>query len=139
MNQNVMAGAPLDKPIPILGQQPPIPGAAAQILIRFMQPSEVNDETALVPCDPDHADPYVDTMSSQDPYLSSNKSGIFPPIMEGPLSMNQNILWFIANNLRNNPRKGRDQPRSGECFKCGSSDHWARDWGLEIAVQSRGR
>ena len=38
-----------DKPVPVLGPQPPLPGATAQVPVRYTQPSEVQEDAALVP------------------------------------------------------------------------------------------
>ena len=89
MNPNVLQGPPAEKPEPVLGRQPPPPGAAPQISIRYAQPNDLSGETLMVPCAPYFAEPCPKTLPLDDVYTSSSEMGM-PLPMEDQLSMNQN-------------------------------------------------
>ena len=79
---------------PVLGNQPPLPGAA---MVRYIQPEETNQETTLVPleaCKRETNDVCVELIPSYEPMREY--SNVVP---EGHYRMDHNTLWFIANAM----------------------------------------
>ena len=112
---------------PVLGNQPPLPGAAA---VRLVQPEEPVYEGALVPVTNYYDEGLEEIPEPVQPYAAGVNSPSVDPEMS--YQMDHNTLWFIANNMarpqgpppRSYPQRDY-QPRvtpKGPCYKCGE-DH----------------
>ena len=79
---------------PVLGSQPPLPGAA---MVRYIQPEDVNNEGAVVP-----VNYYGEENGDNASNYASPSSGPYetPAVLpEGNYQMDHNTLWFIANGM----------------------------------------
>lgn len=116
---------------PVLGSQPPLPGAA---MVRYIQPKDLNNEGAVVP-----VNYYGEENGDNASNYASPSSGPYetPAVLpEGNYKMDHNTLWFIANGMARavgpqGPRPYKSGPQYataplGPCFDCGG-DHWVRD------------
>lgn len=127
----IYANPGIERAQPVLGNQPPLPGAA---VVRYVQPKDMGLEGALVLIS------YYGGESSEDPtnYVSSlqgtyEASTVVP---KGQYNLDLNTLWFVANGGTRpggqpGPRPYRPRPPTsaappGPCFNCGG-DHWVRD------------
>ena len=122
-NQNANPGG--EKAMPVLGQQPPLPGKTA---VRLVNTEEEGNEQALVP-----AYPYYEKSQEEMPYANMQMmpiaSSSAPKKASYQLSLN--TLMFLANNGMGRPFLAQNQrlykpvaPRP--CYGCGG-DHWYRD------------
>ena len=82
--------------MPVLGNQPPLPRIA---VVKYIQPEDMNQETALVPMETYGGE-------TRDTYMGSNSSSyeqaneVTQAIPEGRYQMDHNTLWFIANGMQ---------------------------------------
>ena len=111
--ENPRVGGTGERPVPVLGAQPPLPGAAA---VRYVDvaTNDINQHQDLVPVGSYYEEEY-------DP-----RGHYSEEIYDDPRD-----LMFIGHGPSRGPPMGRGRqstpPGSGACFKCGSTDHWARD------------
>ena len=121
---------------PVLGNQPPLPGAT---MVRYIQSEEANTETALIPLETYGRE--ADEICTE--IVSTNESAqeYSNVVPEGHYHMDHNTLWFIANAMggqgrpmgprpyRQAPNPGAQAP-PGPCYTC-HGDHWVRDCPVE--------
>ena len=112
--ENPRVGGTANGPVlPVLGTQPPLPGAAA---VRYVDVAtqEYSQNQDLVPVGSYYEDEYDYT----DHYSQATHE-------------DSRELMFIGQRPPRGPPIGRGReltaPGTGPCFKCGSMDHWARE------------
>ena len=113
--------APLERPQPVLGQQPPLPGANQQIPVRYVSQNEGEIEKALVPVSPYNEEVapkyYYEGQGMNEPDLTQ------PP----PLLDIGTLLYMATNQARQQMRPQAQLQKRAGCFTCGAEDHWAKD------------
>ncbi|MCO5581467.1 hypothetical protein L7F22_035352 [Adiantum nelumboides] len=114
---NPSVGGNLERSVPVLGMQPPLPGAAA---VRYVDvaSSEATNSQDLVPVEMYYEEEYNFNDYYSDPIYDDHQQ-----------------LMMVGQRPPNNfghgqpgMGRGRNHPPQGlgPCFKCGSMDHWAR-------------
>ena len=111
----------IDKPQPILGHKPPLPGANQPVVVNFAQTKESTWEQiqALVPIVP-----YVEEASSSSLTIFKTIGSEGLPPMHPPQLDVENLLFLACGNMR--PQRLNQADKRG-CFKCGAEDHWQRE------------
>ena len=89
--------------MPVLGQQPPLPGNAA---VRIVIPEEENNDRAIVPVQP-YCEEIPDEMAYANTQMVQDPS--YAPEMEASYQMDHNTLMFIANNGMGRPSPIQNQ------------------------------
>ena len=85
--------------MPVLGQQPPLPGNAA---FRVVTPEEEGNDRAIVPSHPYFKEiPHEAATAHASMQMVPERS--YAPEMEGSYQMDHNTLMFIANNGMGRP------------------------------------
>ena len=111
--ENPRVGGTADRPVLVLGTQPPLPGAAA---VRYVDvaTSDLSQHQDLVPVGSYYEEEYD--------YQNHYSDEVYDDPRE---------LMFVGHGPPRGPPMGRGRqstaPRSGPCFKCGATDHWARE------------
>ena len=111
--ENPKVGGTANGPVPVLGTQPPLPGAAA---VRYVDVAtqEWNQHQDIVPVGSYYEDEYD---------FNDRYSQVAPD--------ESRELMFIGQRPPRGPPMARGReltaPGPGPCFKCGSTDHWARE------------
>ena len=95
INQNYGQIGGGERALPILGNQPPLPGTA---VVKYIQPEDMNQETALVPIETYGGETRDIYMGSNSSYEQANE--MTQAIPEGRYQMDHNTLWFIANGMQ---------------------------------------
>lgn len=131
-NQNYVAQGG-ERAQPVLGNQPPLPGAAP---VRLLRADEYAPDGTMVP-----VEYYVENTESSLALAPTTQGYTEEPLptVEGHYQMDHNTLWFIANGGARQvgpaPRPYRPaQPAAvppGPCYRCGG-DHWIRDCPLPL-------
>lgn len=120
VNPNIHVGG--EQAMPILGQQPPLPGNAA---VRIMQPEEEGSEQALVPSYPYYEEDSTTAMIDNTHMMPSSASIL--PKMETSYQMDHKMLMFIENGGMGRPLPTPNpqfKPATiGPCYECGG-DHF---------------
>ena len=107
--ENPRVGGTADRPVPVLGTQPPLPGAAA---VRYVDvaTNDLSQHQDLVPVGSYYEEEYDHRVHYSDEFYDDPRElmlvGRGPPMGRGRQSAAQG---------------------PGPCFKCGGTDHWARD------------
>ena len=113
----------------VLGNQPPLPGAAA---VRLIQIEELGHEGALVPVSHYGEETYANDPNQFPPTMEiMDQEGMMP---DGSYQMDHKTLIFIANQgarpqgggQQIRPYRPNQGPPPGTCYNCGG-DHWVRD------------
>ena len=115
-----------DKDMPVLGQQPPLPGNAP---VRLVHTKEENNEQALVPSYPYYEENSEERL--QDTFTSLPSTASSSQELEASYQMDHNTLMFIAQGGMGKPMSNQGpklfKPAApGPCYRCGG-DHWFRD------------
>ena len=115
---------------PVLGHQPPLPGAA---IVRYIQTDEEHHDGAMVPVNYYGEDENEQLSQQASDSIYPQETQTFVP--EGKYQMDHNTLWFIANGMARptgpqGPRPYKSGPSlaapPGPCYNCGEN-HWIRD------------
>ncbi|WP_219824246.1 hypothetical protein, partial [Enterobacter cloacae complex sp. GF14B] len=110
----------MERPQPVLGQQPPYPGHNA-VPVKYMHSKGVIDEQALVPVTP-YAEPSPSTVMVEGDWYNSH-----PPPMEETVTYAPPELapmYYVANQGVRPPMvRPMMKPRTRNCHNCGADDH----------------
>ena len=117
----------MERALPVLGHQPPLPRNAA---LRLVQPDEEGYEQALVPMPPYYEEkPDVGYTENTQTFPMPSLSHLSE--VETSYQMDQNTLMFIANGGIGRPMANQNQRLYkpsvvGPCYECGG-DHLIKD------------
>ena len=120
----------MERAQPVLGHQPPLPGAA---VVRYIHTDEEHHDGAMVPVNYYGEDENEQLSQQASVSMYPQETPTFVP--EGQYQMDHNTLWFIANGMARptgpqgpRPYKSGPSPAAppGPCYNCGEN-HWIRD------------
>ena len=84
----------MERAQPVLGHQPPLPGAT---VVRYMQPEDEHHDGTMVPVN--YYGEEENEQLSQQASVSMNPQETQTFVPEGQYQMDHNTLWFIANGM----------------------------------------